>query len=90
MQGNFQYSGKYVYCGNKVHGKPVEISDERVKMEYTNEQTGKKGYLILYPFRRGEMKNLLVKTGFASIEEFSDYKIDKSHNADFYQYVCVK
>lgn len=90
LQGNFQYSGKYVYCGDKVHGKPIEISDERVKMEYTDERTGKKGYLILYPFRRGKMKNLLTKTGFVSIKQFSDYKLGESYNADFYQYVCIK
>ena len=89
-QGDFQYSGKYVYCGDKVHGKPVEISDSRVKMEYTDERTGKKGYLILYPFKRGEMKNLLAKTRFASIEQFSDYNVGKNHSADFYQYVCIK
>lgn len=90
LQGDFQYSGKYVYCGDKVHGRPVEISDSRVKMEYTDERTGKNGYLILYSFRRGEMKNLLAKTRFASIEQFSDYKVGESHNVDFYQYVCVK
>jgi SAM-dependent methyltransferase len=89
-QGDFRYSGKYVYCGDKVHSKPIEISDSRVKMEYADERTGKKGYLILYPFKRGEMKNLLVKTGFASIEQFSDYKVGENYNADFYQYVCVK
>ena len=90
LQGDFQYSGKYVYCGDKVHGKPVEISDSRVKMEYTDERTEKKGHLILYPFKRGEVKNLLAKTGFASIKQFSDYNVGENHNADFYQYVCVK
>ena len=90
LQGDFQYSGNYVYCGDRVHSKPVEISDSRVKMEYTDERTGKKAYLILYPFRRGEMKNLLTKTGFTSVEQFSDYKAHENHNADFYQYVCTK
>ena len=90
LQGDFQYSGNYVYCGDKVHGKPIEISDERVKMEYTDERTGDKGYLVLYPFQRGEMKNLLAKTEFASIEQFSDYKSGENRDADFYQYVCVK
>jgi len=90
LQGDFQYSGNYVYCGDKVHGKPIEISDERVKMEYTDERTEKKGYLVLYPFRRGEVKNLLAKIGFASIEQFSDYKVGENHSADFYQYVCIK
>lgn len=90
LQGDFHYSGNYVYCGDKVHGKPIEISDERVKMEYTDERTGEKGYLVLYPFQRGEMKNLLAKTEFASIEQFSDYKPGENRDADFYQYVCIK
>jgi len=90
LQGDFQHSGNYVYCGDKVHGKPIEISDERVKMEYTDERTNKKGYLVLYPFPRGEVKNLLAKIGFASIEQFSDYKVGENHSADFYQYVCIK
>src|SRR3989344_4088592 len=56
LKGNFLYSGKYVYCGEKVHGRPTEITDEYVKFQYTEEQTGRKGYLVLYPFRRGEIK----------------------------------
>lgn len=40
--GNFPYSGKYVYCGDKVHGKPIEISDNKVRFEYTDERTGNK------------------------------------------------
>lgn len=59
-------------------------------MEYTDERTEKKGYLVMHPFRRGEMKNLLAKIGFASVEQFSDYKAGENYNADFYQYVCVK
>ena len=90
LKGNFHYSGKYVYCGDKVHGKPIEISENKVKFEYTDETTEKKGFLILYPFKRGELKNLLIATGFKSIEQFGDYKKLENNNADFYQYVCQK
>ena len=90
LKGNFHYSGKYVYCGDKVHGKPIEIFEDKVKFGYTDETTGKKGFLILYPFKRGELKNLLIATGFKSIEQFSDYKKHENNNADFYQYVCQK
>jgi len=89
-QGKFRYSGKYVYCGDKVHGKPIEISDDKVRMEYTDEKTGKVGHLVLYPFKRGELLNLLQEAGFTKIEQYSDYKKGFDKNADFYQYVCVK
>lgn len=90
LKGNFHYSGKYVYCGDKVHGKPIEISEAKVKFEYINEATNKKGFLILYPFKRGEIKNLLATAGFKLIDQFSDYKKLENNNADFYQYVCQK
>lgn len=90
LKGNFHYSGKYVYCGDKVHGKPIEISEDKVKFKYIDEVTGKKGFLILYPFKRGEMKKLLATAGFKAIEQFSDYKKFENDNADFYQYVCQK
>jgi len=86
----FDYSGKFVYCGDKVHGAPIEISDKKVHMEYTDERTGKKGYLILYPFKRRELLNLLKEAGFTKIEQYSDYKKGLKNTADFNQYVCIK
>lgn len=82
--GQFQYSGK------KVHGKPVEISDYKVRFEYKDERTQKKGYLVLYPFKKGELLNLLKEAGFTEIEQYSDYKKGFDPDADFYQYICLK
>ena len=90
LNGEFCYSKKYVYCGDKVHGEPIEISEDKVRMEYTDERTGKKGYLMLYPFKRDELLNLLKETGFSKIEQYSDYKKGLNQEADFYQYVVVK
>ena len=89
-KGNFQYSSKYVYCGNKVHGKPIEIFNNKVRFEYVDERTGIKGYLVLYPFKKGELLNLLKEVGFTTIVQYSDYKNGFYPNADFYQYVCQK
>ncbi|HII15714.1 MAG TPA: class I SAM-dependent methyltransferase [Nanoarchaeota archaeon] len=89
-EGKFQYSGEYVYCGDKVHGRPIEISDDKVRFEYKDERTGSKGYLLLYPFKRGELLDLLKEAGFAKIEPYSDYKKGFTPDADFYQYVCIK
>lgn len=90
LKGKFHYSGKYVYCGDKVHGRPVEITGDRVKFEYVNEVTSKKAHLVLYPFKKGEMKKLLTFAGFKFVEQFSDYQKGEKFDADFYQYVCWK
>ncbi len=87
--GNFRYSGNYVYCGiDKVHAAPVQISENGVLLEFTDLQTGKKAHLAVYPFRRRELHDLLADTGFASISLFSDYRPGLNPNADFYQFVC--
>ena len=90
LGGDFRYSGDFVYCGEKVHGRPVEIGEELVKMEYTDTRNQKVGHLCLYPFRKGELKSLLDKTGFKKIEQYSDYSGSYTSEADFYQYVCVR
>jgi hypothetical protein len=90
LKGDFCYSGKYVYCGKKVHGKPIEISENRVRMEYTKKNEKKKGHLVLYPFKRNELFSLLKEAGFSRVDRFSDYFKGYSPTADFYQYVCIK
>jgi len=59
-------------------------------MEYIDERTGKKGYLVLYPFKANELLQLLKIVGFQNIERYSDYIKGKNTDADFYQYVCMK
>lgn len=89
-EGKFRYSGRYVYCGNVVQGKPVEISNDKVRMEYVDERTGNKWYLVLYPFKKGELLYLLKEAGFSKIKQYSDYKEEFNSDADFYQYVCER
>ncbi len=90
LEGNFQYSGQYVYCGETVHGTPIEIDEQHVKFEYVDEASETKGYLTLYPFKRGELKRVLQNTGFTNVTQYSDYKSAFDLDADFYQYVCQK
>ena len=86
----FKYSGKYVYCGDKITSKPVEITDNRVKMEYSNKKGSKKEYLDYYPFKKNELIDLLKETGFQDIQQYSDYEKGYNPKADYYQYVCQK
>ncbi len=89
LAGKFKYSGKFVYCGSKVHGRPVEIRDNKVVMKYEHEN-GKTAFLTLYPFKKGELKGLLKEASFGKIMQYSDYHPGYSSNADFHQYVTVK
>lgn len=90
LTGNFRYSGKYVYHGQKVHTHPISITDTEVIMEYTHLETGKKGYLKLYPFKKGELLALLKQSGFSDVQQYSDYQPGYNAEADFHQYVCIK
>lgn len=90
LKGKFRYSGKYVYCGKKVHAKPIEITENKAVMEYSRGAANKKAYLALYPFKKGELKKLLKKTRFRKITQYSDYKKGFNPKADFYTYVCKK
>jgi SAM-dependent methyltransferase len=90
LAGDFRYSGKYVYHGQKVHTCPISISDDKIMMEYAHSETGKKGYLTLYPFKKGELLEFTRQAGFADVTQFSDYAPGYNPEADFHQYVCVK
>lgn len=90
LMGKFRYSGKYMYCGTRVHGMPVEIEDNKIVMEYEDTETKKRAYLVLYPFKRGEFLLLLKEAGFEKVTTYSDYRKGFDQNADFYQYAAYK
>lgn len=89
LENNFKYSKNYVYCGDRVNAKPAEIQWNKVVMKYEH-VNGKKAFLVLYPFKRGELKSLLKQSGFKRIRQYSDYKKGFDPQADFFQYVVVK
>ena len=90
LGGYFNYSAKYVYCGNKVHGYPVAISANKVVFEYDDKIRNKKAQLTLYPFKRNELLGLIESCGFGKVAQYSDYKEKYAEDADFYLYVCTK
>jgi len=90
LKGNFCYSGKYQYCGQYVHSRPIEIEDDHIRSILWDERTNKKAYFVAHPFKRGELKNLLEAVGFRKILQYSDYRLKYNTKADFYSYVCQK
>ena len=89
LGGKFKYSGKAVYCGKKVHARPVEIQENKITMRYTHEN-GLQGFLKLYPFKKDELFQELRQSGFDEITRYSDYAKGFDANADFFQYVAIK
>jgi len=89
LDGRFSQSGDYVYCGTEVSCMPYIVSPERVVMEYVHHASGDAAYLTLYPFKRGEVQELLAITGFRDVRVFGDYQADfDPAQAEFFTYVA--
>lgn len=89
LKGNFRYSGKYIYCGTEVKAVPIHIANDEVIFGYyrNNKLIGS---LKMYPFKKHEMKELLLEAGFRNVKIFSDFKHGYDKEADFYINVAVK
>lgn len=91
LSGALHSIGKYLYTGtNRVKARFVEVRDDLILIEYSHLETGKRAFYKIYPFRRGELEELLKEAGFTVEKKFSDYEEGDNPNADFYQYVCIK
>lgn len=91
VRGELRSTSKYLYTGTKnISAGFVHIADDSILIEYTDKRSGQRSYYHGYPFKKGEMKELLTKAGFSSIEQYSDYELGENPDADFYQYVCIK
>lgn len=97
--GKFRFSRKYMYCGDNVRGVPQQISDERVTFLYYNNPAAKTlkqanaakiGTLEMYPFKKGELRELLTDAGFERVDVFSDFEPGLKGDADFFTYVATK
>jgi len=88
LEDNFRYSGRVMYCGTKVSGRPVVIDPECVRFTYEDRPSGDYlGHLDMYPFRKGEMVELFNHVGLTCVEMYSDLAKGYRDNADFYTYV---
>ena len=88
LQENFKYSKQFVYCG-KIEGILIEIKNDKVVFAYKDENKTR-GYLTLYPFKKGELQPEIFQSSFKKVEQFLDYKQGYSYNSDFHQYTTHK
>jgi len=97
---NFSCSWRIMYCGQSVRGCPWEISRDKIIWRIynnmppvRNDEDIEKGCiddLDLYPFKQGELENLLKEVGFKDIKVFSDLKLGNEPNCDFFTYTAIK
>ena len=87
LKGNFRYSGRAMYCGTSIRGRPVVIEDRQVRFAYESTLNGDVlGHLDMHPFQTGELIHLFEVAGFTRFEVFSDFVPGYSDTADFFTY----
>lgn len=86
------YSSKhqYYYKGDGVDARPVEISEEKVRFEYSYPD-GNKFHLTMFPLRQHYMTKLLEDAGFSNIKRYGDFTPSfDPDDVDFVQQVAFK
>ncbi|MEX0617141.1 MAG: methyltransferase domain-containing protein [Candidatus Woykebacteria bacterium] len=75
-----------------VIGILPEITDSKVVVSYVDTKQENKvlGSLEVYPFKRGDLQNLLRDAGFRLFGMYSDMIPGFDPKADFYEYVAMK
>lgn len=90
LNGNFKYKFQTIYCGRKIVGRPIHISNSEVIFGYFNKLDYCIGELKMIPFKKGELEGILHNIGFREIKTYSDLSIGYTSNADFYTYEAIK
>jgi glycine/sarcosine N-methyltransferase len=90
LRGKFRYSRKIMYCGEIVKGRPIKISSTNIIFGYFHKEFGLIGMLHMYPFKKGELKKLLVEVGFQHVWEVYDFGLNSIEKCDFITYVAIK
>ncbi len=86
---NFRFKRECCYYGDKVSGYPIDISEERVVMEWAHSGTGIRTKMPLYPVIREEMKKIMEASGL-EVKTCGDYSFPASEESDFFEHVGIK
>ena len=88
LAGQFRFSGRVLYCGQRIRGRPIVIEEHRVRFVYEDLLNGAiLGYLDMHPFRRNELIQLFRGAGFTRVDTYSDFEAGYDETADFFCYV---
>jgi SAM-dependent methyltransferase len=87
LSGNFRYSRRVIYCGQKVTGRPIAVSEHCVRFGYFGEGGFRHGTLDMAPLYLGEVIGACMGVGFRLMSVFSDLRFGVKESADFF--TCV-
>lgn len=90
LDKGFSSKHQYYYTGDNVEVRPVKISRQIVKFQYTF-PNGNAHHLSLYPLKQDYMNFLLEDAGFVDITRYGDFERPYDHyDPDFIQQVAFK
>jgi hypothetical protein len=88
LRGRFRYKRTVMYCGERIRGVPIAISDDNITFAYMESSTGTEmGRLDMYPFKTEELRSLFATSGFSRCDVYSDLAPGAQDDADFFTYV---
>ncbi len=88
LRGDFRYSGRYVYCGDSIIGRPLAISEAQVVFGYFTITGSLLGELTMIPLRPPMVCDLLHSAGFSRVDKYYDFAANPSLSYDFMTFVA--
>jgi SAM-dependent methyltransferase len=89
LDGDFRYSRRVIYCGTKIEGRPIAISDQNVRFGYLDGDS-LVGSLDMVPLSPADIVQTFANVGFRLLGIYSDLDYGFQPNADFYSLVFEK
>lgn len=75
---------KVIYCGKTVTGRPISITNRKIKFGYYIDDSEKEiGILNMIPFKQNELVKLFKSVGFEHTKTMCDLKNQKQLDCDF-------
>lgn len=88
LEDGYSSKHRFYYTGDGVDARPVEISTEKVRFEYTYPDQSKH-HLSLYPLRRNYTSDVLRTAGFTDVTCYGDFESPfDPRDVDFIQQVA--
>ncbi|MCY4559576.1 MAG: class I SAM-dependent methyltransferase [Chloroflexi bacterium] len=73
LDNGFSSKHQSYYLGETVDVKPEELTEDVVKMRYEYSD-GEVHFLTIFPIRQDYLTDLLLSTGFRSVERYGDFE----------------
>lgn len=90
LDGQYDSSHKFYYCGNRVEVAPEHVDDGLARFRYAFDD-GEVFHLNMFPLRRRYLRRLIGEAGFQKIKSFGDFQESfDDDEPDFFIHVAEK